>query len=303
MRAFIQSPAVSHSPRTARSCVLVSAALLALIFGIGPRGWAAESDDAAIAKLKNPDAKVRLVALQELQTSLDPRLPETMLALLADEGNSIRRLAARGVGSRWWQIPKERVPDYVKALKRNAKSKLEDEVNMLNRALGLLNRDYSGTMFVRSPTQRWVIYERYGLPCLIDTQTGTEELLGWKGDRIGWLDAAWDNATLESSVAWHPKKEIAALSIILNRKASTLAFWQHRAGLRLVQPTAITRALGFREDDFHSAGGFYTEAKGWKGDEFQFEAHFTTRRKGEYVDRTALLAWNAVKKSLRVISR
>src|SRR5207249_5151823 len=42
----------------------------------------------------------------------------------------ICRLAARAIGSRWWQIPKERVVDFVEALKRDEDS---EYVNALKR--------------------------------------------------------------------------------------------------------------------------------------------------------------------------
>ena len=59
----------------------------------------AEPQDAFFTQLKSPEPDVRIAALRELQTSLDPRIPDAMLPLLADEGNSIRRLAARAIGS------------------------------------------------------------------------------------------------------------------------------------------------------------------------------------------------------------
>src|SRR5439155_14491518 len=114
----------------------------------------------------------------------------------------------RAIGSRWWQIPKERVVDFVEALKRdedseyvNALKRDEDdewvtEMNMVSRALGLLNRDYKDHMFARSANKRWVIYERRGLPCLIDTHTETEELLGWSPNDKAWLNPAWANSAL-----------------------------------------------------------------------------------------------------------
>src|SRR5438552_7411540 len=91
----------------------------------------AEPQDAFLTQLKSPEPDVRIAALRELQTSLDPRIPDAMLPLLADEGNSIRRLAARAIGSRWWQIPKK------------------------------------SDMFAASSNGRWIVYERRALPCLI----------------------------------------------------------------------------------------------------------------------------------------
>jgi len=73
--------------------------------------------------------------LRQLLTSLDSRIPEAMLSLLSDEGNSIRRLAARAIGSRWWQIPKEKTESYLNALQHNLRSEIdfEDEKNMGHR--------------------------------------------------------------------------------------------------------------------------------------------------------------------------
>src|SRR5215475_6442738 len=132
--------------------------------------------DALLARLKNPEPDARIAAVRELQTSLDPRIPDAMLSLLSDEGNSIRRLAARAIGSRWWQIPKEKTDSYVNALQHNLRSEIdfEDEKNMAERAIGLLTKRYDSKMFSRSPNGRWVIYERYSFPCLIDTTTYTE---------------------------------------------------------------------------------------------------------------------------------
>ena len=144
-------------------------------------GSAANPVDIYLPQLKDKDPDVRIEAVRQLLTSLDARIPEAMLSLLSDEGNSIRRLAARAIGSRWWQIPKDKSGGYVKALQGNLKSdeELEMEKNMAERAIGLLTRRYDSKVFSKSPNGRWVIYERYGSPCLLDTTTETEELLGW----------------------------------------------------------------------------------------------------------------------------
>ena len=260
------------------------------------------SDPAAdLAKLKTPDAEVRIEALRALQTSLDPRIPEAMLSLLADEGNSIRRLAARAVGSRWWQIPKDRVPVFVAALKRNEASEFDDEKNMVQRGIGLLTRNYGGKMLPRSSDGRWAIYERLGLPCLIDTKNETEELLGWGNG--GSFMPSWGNEETATSVWWHDKKDIAALSMLLGRKESIVWIWRHQSALRMIEEDAIIKALGYRKDDVNFAGGFFVDVKGWKGDELRFEVSFSTRKGEEDSDRTALLGWDASKNKLRVISR
>src|SRR5256885_10985902 len=107
--------------------------------------------DIYLPQLKDKDADVRISALRELLTSLDSRMPEAMLPLLSDKGNSIRRLAARAIGSRWWQIPKEKTESYVPALEKNVRSEVdfEDQKNMAERAIGLLTRRYDSKMFSR----------------------------------------------------------------------------------------------------------------------------------------------------------
>lgn len=261
------------------------------------------SEAEAFAQVRDADPEVRVEAVRALQTSLDPRIPDTMLPLLRDEGNSIRRLAARAIGSRWWQIPRERVSEFVGALERNAGSEFEDEQNMVARALGLLRRDYAGKMFARSANKRWVIYERRGLPCLIDTQNSSEELLGWSEERSASIASAWGNAPVEGAALWHPKKEMVAFSILLHRKASTVWIWRHEKPLREIEMSEVTKALDLRESDLNLAGGFFTEPKEWAGEELRFEVSLVTTKKEEsYVDHTAVLAWNAATDRLRVVS-
>ena len=283
---------------------LLSCACSLLFFSATTARCAEPSDASAdLAGLKNPDPEVRVEALRSLQTSLDPRIPAAVLPLLADEGNSIRRLAARAVGSRWWQVPKERVPAFVAALRRNEASEFDDEKNMVQRGIGLLTRNYGGKMLPRSADGRWVIYERFGFPCLIDTKTETEELMGWASDRDGWIASAWSNGETAGSVRWHDKKAVAALSIMLNRRESALWIWQHPAGLRMIQTAEILKALGCRESDMNFAGGFDVEIKGWKGDELRFEVSYSTKKGDLYSDHSAVLGWDASKNKLRVISR
>lgn len=300
---FINEPhEQTMTPHSLRPFLLGT--LLVTLFAL-PTGAAGAnlSVDAQLATLKSPNPEVRVEALRALQTSLDPRIPEALLPLLADEGNSIRRLAARGVGSRWWQIPKDRRPAYLEALKRNARKEFEDETNMVERAIGLLNRDYAGNMFARSANKRWVIYERRGLPCLIDTTTETEELLGWSPEGAGWFDCAWGNTPLNRSVAWHPKKEIAAFTMLMGRKESAIWIWRHGAGVQKLESSDMVKTLGIRDSDLNGGGGLFVDVKGWTGDELRFEFSYVTIRKDVYTDHTAVLGWNATKRDFRVIAR
>lgn len=258
-----------------------------------------------IARLRDADMEVRIGALRELQTSLDPRLPEAFLPLLRDEGNSIRRLAARGVGSRYWQIPAKRKPVFLEALARNVASERDDERNMAARATGLLTGKYDGPMFGRSPDRRWVLYERYGLPCLIDTRSKTEELLGWDpaGRYEGRLAAAWGNGTVERSVLWHPAKEIVALNITIGRKASTVWVWRHKKGIRKFEHHELRELVGYRDDEINGGAGFYSDIDAWHGDELRISVDFGLKRGNKFIDVRAVFGWEITTEALRLISK
>src|SRR5438046_3905356 len=195
--------------------------------------------DIYLPQLKDKDADVRIAALRELLTSLDSRIPEAMLPLLSDEGNSIRRRAARAIGSRWWQIPQEKAESYVNALEHNLRSEVdfEDEKNMAERAIGLLTRRYDSKMFSRSQNGRWVIYERRGFPCLIDTTTYTEELVGWapvynrKSEMPPWL-VGGNSTNGQDEALWHPTREAVALSVSTSRRATSVWIWEPKHGVQ-----------------------------------------------------------------------
>jgi len=256
-----------------------------------------------VTQLKSGDADVRVEALRGLMTSLDPRLPELFLPLLADEGNSVRRLAARAVGSRWWQIPDDRVPAYLSALRRNAKSEFEDEQNMVQRAVGLLTRRYEGDMFARSADGRWVVYERYGLPCLIDTTTKTEELLGWSPGETASLASSWGNSKTSDSVYWNARKDAVAFFIYLAKKISTVWIWRQGSGLRKITPEEIMEALGLREKDLVMGAGFYAGVQGWKGDDLLIELMYYKMKGDELSEHSATVMWDAATNKLRPVSR
>jgi hypothetical protein len=254
---------------------------------------------AHLAELRAADPEDRITALRAMQTTLDPRLPEALLPMLADEGNSIRRLAARGIGSRWWQIPEKRVPAYLAALQRNLKSGHEDEQVMISRALALLRRDYRSPALARSASGRWVIYERHNLPCLLDTKSGTEELLGWSPDDFAWF--APGNVPLGGDALWHQKKDRVALHVITSRKSSTVWLWQHPDGLRRFAFERVLKALS-ATDAVHSGDISSITPKSWQGDELRLEISFVTAKGETFMSHEATLSWNVAKDALRVIS-
>lgn len=261
-------------------------------------------DETAVTKrlkqLQSQDIETRQTAMFKLQTSLDPRIPDACLPVLQMEGNSIRRLAARAIGSRWWQIPKKRVPVFTAALKAQLKSEHDGLVNMARRGIALLNRDYSDAMLSRSKSKRWVIYERFGHPCLIDTTTMTEELLGFGS--TAQMICAWGNTELAPTVKWHPKKDMVALDILEGRKYSTIWLWVHGRGLRQLTFDEQVKALGQKEEVIVRASGFYTQMSGWSGDNLDYELTYTVKKGEDYIDHEAKLRWNSATGKVSVIS-
>lgn len=254
-----------------------------------------------LEKLKNPDAEVRLEAIRGLQTSLDPRVPEACLSVLDLEGNSVRRLAARTIGSRWQAIPKDRIPAYTAALKGQLGSDHEGLVNMARRGIALLNRDYTGPMVSPSANKRWVVYERHGLPCLIDTRDESEEILGY-GSKAS-FSPAWGNTEVAPAAIWHPSKDMVALAILDNRKLGSVWIWVHGKGLHPITQEEIVKLLGCKMEEIAGAMGFYTEITGWKGDALEFGLSYSLLKQGGNPDdHEAVLQWDTATDTLKLLS-
>lgn len=277
-----------------------------LVFAVGafaaPRA-SAQNDDKLIAQLGHGDPEVRIEALRGLLTSVDPRLPEALLPLLEDSGSSIRRLAARAVGSRWWQIPGERRDQFIAALDRNSRSEFEDERNMVQRGVGLLKRDYRGPMFARSPDRRWVVYERLNLPCIIDTKNATEELAGWSPDREAWLQSSWGNAEIASSALWHPDSSMVALAMIITRKANGVWVWRPGRALRKIEPEEIVAAVGPVDGVVLRSAGVFLEPERWDGDRLLIKANYSVMKGEGFTDWEAEFAWDAADDRLALVKR
>ncbi|HEY6070742.1 MAG TPA: HEAT repeat domain-containing protein [Chthoniobacterales bacterium] len=260
--------------------------------------------DVYLPQLKDKDPDTRIAALRELLTSLDSRIPEAMLSLLSDEGNSIRRLAARAIGSRWWQIPKDKTESYVSALKNNLKTEVdfEDETHMAERAIGLLTKKYDSKMFSRSPNGRWVLYERYSFPCLIDTTTSTEELLGWSpgSNRDKEMPPWWygGNSPIDPDQArWHSTKEALALSVGISRRATSVWIWEHQHGVQKLTPSEMIKLL-HPKGKTDEPNPITAEMKEWKGDDLLVSVSWGMDDEG-----AATIAWNVAKHHWRVVSR
>jgi hypothetical protein len=284
------------------SKLIVAIGLLVVAFLLS--GSTTNPADVYLPQLKDKDPDVRVEALRQLLTSLDSRIPDAMLPLLSDEGNSIRRLAARAIGSRWWQIPPDKSESYVNALQGNRKQEIdfEDETHMAERGIGLLTKKYDSKMFSRSPNGRWVIYERYSFPCLIDTTTYTEELIGWSpGSKRDTEMPPWlfgGNSPIdEKEASWHPDKEAVALSVSISRRATSVWIWEHKNGVQKLTRSELIKVL-HPKGKTDEPNPLTTEIKGWKGDDLLVSVEWGT----EPVIGKAEVAWNVSQHKWRAIS-
>ena len=96
-----------------------------IFFGVTVLALSAPVDCPAdwIADLRSPDVTVRRGAIDTIQTLDDPRIPAACLPLLNDPGLSIRRLAARAIGSRFYEISDTDRPRYLAALQTSVVSR------------------------------------------------------------------------------------------------------------------------------------------------------------------------------------
>jgi hypothetical protein len=246
-------------------------------------------------RLRSADMHDRYEAFVELQTSLDPRIPEACLPLLQLEGDTTRRLAARAIGSRWHQISNERLPVFTAALKAQLKSDEGGLVNMARRGIALLNRDYGDSMVSQSKSKRWVIYERRLLPCLIDTHSMTEELLGYPEEE--------NQFTMEGdgNVKWHPKQDMVALELH-QRRTSFVWVWVHGKGLRKLETNELLKPLGDKARNIKPFSGFHSTIIGWKGDSLDFTLFYSSEIGDDWFENEAMLRWNATTDNISIIS-
>jgi len=259
----------------------------------------------ALQQLK-PGAKTQWEAIYTIANSLDPRIPAACLPMLQSSYTAVQRNAARAIGSRWWQIPQDQLSTYVQALKMNLRSKDEQLVNMTRRGIGLLTRTYDGDMFSRSTSGRWVIYERHGKPCLIDTRNHMEKLLG--AGLEGTFSPSYSNEPLTRSCLWHPKEDMVALSILTFHGPSPLWVWRPAGGVRSFGfPELMTVLKHANMKVSERSPYYYVEFKEWKGADLDFtvEYDFVGVEDGErsiYLSHTALLRWESATDSVRFLA-
>jgi len=85
------------------------------------------------------------------------------------------------------------------------------------------------------------MYERRGFPCLIDTTTYSEELVGWapvynrNSEMPPWLFGG-NNPIGQDEALWHPTREAVALSVSVSRRATSVWIWEHKHGVQKLKP-------------------------------------------------------------------
>lgn len=141
-----------------------------------------------VAALSSADINVRREAVDRIQTLDDARIPAACLPLLHDEGLSIRRQAARAIGSRFYEIPKDQRPQFIAAMRQYRRqfppdskpmdpSEPQGDQIVAERGLGLLTRDFSGPEFSVSPDKKWVLYEERRRPMIATADLSARQLL------------------------------------------------------------------------------------------------------------------------------
>ncbi len=230
------------------------------------------ADDASksIAALSSPDIAVRRVAVDLIQTLGDPAIPAACLPLLRDEGFSIRRQAARAIGSRFSEIPKNQRKMYVDALKTCAKQGPEDVTLICQRAIGLLTENYSYPSFSVGPKNKWVLYERRRLPVIAPVKGGAHALVTPVAiDFNGKPDLLKMKITNESAEElfdphWHPGGEALAFTMKLQRRFYTpVCIWSAKNNrVIILEARSLKGVLPSR----YPAWGTTTEFARWDGD-------------------------------------
>ncbi len=231
-----------------------------LILASLPRLAAAEPSP-QIAKLASPDIAVRRAAVEAIQTLDDPAIPAACFPLLKDEGNSIRRQAARAIGSRFADVPADQRKAYLVALKECAALGPEANTLICQRAIGLLTENFSFPAFSVGPRKKWVLYERRKLPVITLVKGGNHELLSpvWPGENE-LLKLAVTNESAEElfSPHWHSSGTAVAFTMVLQRRFFHPIFiWSAGApGVKVLEPKSLKPLLPPRYPNWGTTSDF-----------------------------------------------
>lgn len=240
-----------------------------LIVAITPVLLAGERSK-SIADLSSPDVNVRRKAIDAIQTLDDSAIPAACLPLLKDEGFSIRRQAARAIGSRFSEVPDDQRKTYVAALKTCAAEGPEDVTLICQRAIGLLTSNYKFPSFSVGPKKKWVLYERRRLPVIAPVKGGPHNLVSPVAiDFDGKPDLLKMEVTNESAEElfqphWHPGGEALAFTMHLQRRFYTpVCVWSATSDkVKILEARSLKGVLPSR----YPAWGTTTEFARWDGD-------------------------------------
>lgn len=249
------------------SCCLI----LTILFRF--QAFASESEKSPkqeIEALSSPVIAVRWEAVNTIQTLDDAAIPPACLPLLKDDGFSIRRQAARAIGSRFDQISEPEKPIYLKALRKCASEGPDDVTLICHRAIGLLERNFTDPYFSVSPHNKWVLYEQRRLPVVMSVKGGFHGLLSpvWIDDWDGkpdLLKLAITNERAEYlfNPHWNPSGDALAFSPIIQRRFfNPVCIWV--AGddsIKVLEPDALKTLLPKKYPDW----GTTTEFVKWDG--------------------------------------
>ncbi len=194
----------------------------------------------------------------------DPGIPAACFPLLKDEGASIRRQAARAIGSRFFDVPAERKKAYLVALKECAALGPDANSLICQRAIGLLTGDFSFPSFSVGPRKKWALYERRKLPVITLVKGGNHELLSpvWTAPN-GEPELLKMAVTNESagelfSPHWHSSGEAVAFTMKLQRRFFHPIFvWS--AGLpdvKVLEPRSLKPLLPPRYPNWGTTSDF-----------------------------------------------
>ncbi len=267
-----------------------------------------------IADLHSPDAALRRVAVFRIQTLDDPRVPGACLPLLNDPGLSIRRLAARAIGSRFYDISDADRPRYLAALQtcledRKGKPEagtyhdVDDVTLMCQRAIGLLSRRYASPPFSVSPNGKWVLYERRR-PVIANIADQQHHLLtpldpnGYEADEAYYSEDEDDTNLPETNILkmvdtnlpaiqlfaphWRPDGQAVAFSLerLQRRFYHPILVWSAPAPSRVVvlDEAFFQVLLGTRYPQW----GTTTDFAAWKGDKVLVRVYNCAYPEGEH---------------------
>lgn len=167
---------------------------------------------------------------------------------------------------------------------------------MARRGIALLTRDYESPMVSRSGNKRWVLYERYGLPCVIDTRTMTEELLGEVGAGPK-LFCSYQNEELAPTVLWHPGGDMVAMSVIEHRHFRNVWIWTHGRGLR-----QLGFLEGLPEPDADRVGHLTADATRWVKNQLEIQVVYSFHKGDRFATHEAVLRWDPATDQLTLLS-